>query len=83
MSESEMKCEFVECQMESFKRHGSAIITRNKRLGPLSLEAPPGDFKLLKHFISTSQAAEFAAGTSILLLLERLHWRINKKNPMV
>lgn len=39
MNESKFKCEFVQCQMESFNGERSAIISHDKRLGLLSLEA--------------------------------------------
>lgn len=42
MNESKIKCEFVRRQMERFNRDRAAIITRDKRLELLSLEAPPG-----------------------------------------
>lgn len=42
MNEREIKCEFVQRQMERFNRERAAIITHDKRLELLSLEAPPG-----------------------------------------
>lgn len=50
MNESKIKCEFVQRQMESFNRERSAIISHDKRLELLSVEAQVQSFYAAETF---------------------------------